>query len=119
GTLLRLPNSGGSRHFMGWNATAIPATNSSVTCIHHPAGDYMRVSKGTVAGTGQTACGGSFVNEIRVNWIDSLTEGGSSGSAILNSNNEVIGDESGCGPENCSGTSAPNNYDWYGSFYHF
>lgn len=119
GTLVRLPDSGGSRHFAAWNATAIPSNNSSVVGIHHPAGDYMRVSKGTVTGTGETSCGGSFVNEIRIDWIDSLTEGGSSGSAIFNSNWEVIGDESGCGPENCSGSSAPGNYDWFGSFYHF
>ena len=119
GTLVQLTSSGGSRTFAAWNATSIPANNSNITGIHHPAGDYMRVSKGTVGGTGQTSCGGSYVNEIRVNWIDSLTEGGSSGSGIFNDSYELVGDESGCGPENCSGTSAPGNYDWYSSFYHF
>lgn len=118
-TLLLLNGNVGQRHFMGWNATAVPAVGTNITCIHHPAGDYMRVSKGTVTATGERACGNSYTNEIRIDWIDSLTEGGSSGSAIFNDNFEVVGDESGCGPENCNGSSAPGNYDWYGSFFHF
>jgi hypothetical protein len=66
----------------GWDATAVTA-GSAMTAIHHPAGDWKKVSLGNIAGfsfLGSPYPTGSF---IAAQWSLGATEPGSSGSGIF------------------------------------
>jgi len=89
--------------------------------LHHPRGDLLKISLGNLRGqTFCTApssgtsfqCGGSTGNYYQVGWSQGTTEGGSSGSALFNSANQVIGTLYG-GSSSCSSTSSP---EFYGRF---
>lgn len=95
--------------WVGWNAGAI-ANGTSVACVHHPSGDYKRISFGSTASN--PVCGGA--NHFRVNWTDGPTEPGSSGSGVFRStasSKQLIG-QLHCGPSSCG--SETN--DSFGSF---
>ncbi|HYC35007.1 MAG TPA: choice-of-anchor J domain-containing protein [Usitatibacter sp.] len=73
--------------YAGWDA-AQPAVNTPMTAIHHPQGDYKKVSLGRVTGFGSAGdlASGNF---MRVDWTGlstGVTEGGSSGSGIFSGN---------------------------------
>ena len=76
--------------FAGWDASTISA-GSSIIGLHHPRGDLLKLSLGTVVGQSscttvsatQFSCSGSTGNFYRVTWSQGTTEGGSSGSAIF------------------------------------
>ena len=95
--------------FMGWTVSSIPNGTDSV-CLHHPAGDYMRISYGDRVSFG--VCGSSSFY-YGVTWNDGVTEPGSSGSAIMrDSDNKLYGVLT-CGASSCSNTSGA---DGYGNF---
>jgi hypothetical protein len=98
--------------WVGWNAKAIP-NGLGVTAIHHPDGDYKRISFGTKGGV--NTCG-SFTfpesNHVRVNWTDAPTEPGSSGSGIFRGDNQQLFGQLHCGPSACGNET----HDSYGSF---
>lgn len=81
GALLRLngtPPAGAV--FAGWDAATLSA-GTALTAIHHPSGDWKKVSLATMGGFQQlTNPTGSFVV---ANWNSGVTESGSSGSAIF------------------------------------
>lgn len=68
--------------FLGWSIQPA-AVNDPITVLHHPAGEYQRITLGDI--TRQTP---SF---WKVRYSQSSTEGGSSGSPLINSNYQVIG----------------------------
>lgn len=109
-TLLELPSVPSGRTFLGWTTSAVAYSNgTSLYRLSHPSGApqaYSTHSVSTSAGT----CG----SWPRGAWIYSrdtygATEGGSSGSPVLNSSGQVVGQLSGaCGtnPEDpCDDTS--------------
>jgi len=107
-TLLRLhesPPDGVT--YLGWT-TALPTSSETVTCIQHPNGLDKRISFGHKA-----AAGAGFEDFTGVRWYDGVTEGGSSGSPLLNAQHVVIGQlyggNSGC--NNLDGTDVFGRFD--------
>jgi hypothetical protein len=108
--------------YAGWSQT-LPALNIQVGGVHHPAGEKQKLSLGKVGGYGLcTQSGGSISctsssasasNHIRATWDQGLTEGGSSGSGLFDTQNKaLIGTlHAGSTYSACSG-----NYDFYGRF---
>jgi hypothetical protein len=93
--------------WLGWNAGALVA-GTQVACVHHPSGDFKRISFGTTANN--PVCGGA--NHFRVNWTHGPTEPGSSGSGAFRSNTKQLVGQLHCGPSSCG--SETN--DSFGSF---
>lgn len=89
----------------GWNASYIGKT-TAVELFHHPAGDKLKFSAGSATNSNS--------RYFKVNWHTGTTEPGSSGSALLNPENQVIGTLS-SGVSSCS---APNSPDYFGRFSH-
>lgn len=119
----------------GWSKTA--TASSSGVCIHHPAGDVKKISTYNTtltSGTFETSSDGQTTETGATNayWVvpwattangKSLTEGGSSGSPLFNSNGLVVGTLTGGGsqceydPETHHG---PNSREYYGKMsYHW
>ena len=106
-------------YFAGWDAGTQPLA-SAVVGLHHPKGDLLKASFGSVSsltacaatsGT-QFQCSGSSGNYYRVTWNQGSTEGGSSGSALFRDGTYVIGTLYGGG----SSCAAPSSPDFYGRF---
>lgn len=94
--------------YAGWNKSLEPS--DFTYGVHHPAGDIMKVAIDLNSPT--------LVNESRFWYIDSwdygVTEGGSSGSGLFNSEGQLIGQLQG-GYAGCNGTSYNGLYDQYGA----
>ena len=105
--------------FAGWDASVQPA-GTAVVGLHHPKGDLLKISKGSVssqascASTGGTnfQCTNTPGNYYRVIWSEGTTEGGSSGSAIFKNGTQVIGTLYG-GSSSCTSQASP---EFYGRF---
>jgi len=82
--------------------------------LHHPSGDLKKFSRGIVQGLTnyQSDASSPTGTHIRVIWNAGTTEGGSSGSGLFNSNDELVGTLHG-GYASCAATGRP---DWYGRF---
>ncbi len=100
-------------YYNGWNA--VNQASSFGVSIHHPAGDFKKVS--TYNSTLQSTEWGNVVQNThwRVNWAATanghgVTEGGSSGSPIFNGSGLIIGQLTG-GSSFCN---EPDNPDLYG-----
>jgi lysyl endopeptidase len=89
--------------YLGWTTSAL-STNAPITVIHHPAGTFKRITFGKV-----TQTSGNF---WRVVYSESSTEGGSSGSPLLNSSKQIVG-QLYAGTASCTNTSG---YDKFGKF---
>mgnify|MGYP001185250841 CR=1 FL=1 len=91
------------------------AAASSGVSIHHPSGDIKKISTYTQALTSTTWSGpASLGTHWRVYWSATanghgVTEGGSSGSPIFNSDGLVVGDLSG-GSSYCTNTNGSDSY---------
>ncbi|MDX1570114.1 MAG: serine protease [Xanthomonadales bacterium] len=118
-TLLQLAATpGGTRAYLGWNNAEIAFTDGAgLHRISHPGGSpqaYSAHNVDTSKGTCRTW--------PRGNWIYSTdtvgaTEGGSSGSPVLNSNGEVVGQLSGgCGTNVNVSCDSENNATVDGAF---
>lgn len=103
-------------NFLGWDRSGSLA--ASGLCFHHPAGDIKKISmfnnKLESGSYGGNVSGTHFV----VNWSRTtngygVTEGGSSGSGLLNSNGQLIGTLTG-GTSDCGGSVL----DMYGKLYY-
>jgi len=73
--------------FAGWNPNA-PAAGAAVVALHHPEGDLLKVSQGTVQGftTPDSPPVSAGTNEFTaIQWNSGVTEPGSSGSGIFTS----------------------------------
>ncbi|HYC36469.1 MAG TPA: DUF4214 domain-containing protein [Usitatibacter sp.] len=70
--------------YAAWDSAAL-TVGTGLTAIHHPRGDWKKVTVGSVGALISGIEGGPSGNYIRANWSDALTEGGSSGSGIFTS----------------------------------
>jgi hypothetical protein len=91
----------------GWTSAAV-ADGTASTAIHHPSGDYKRISFGNKASN--TTCGGG--SHVRINWTSGVTEGGSSGSGIWRNDTQQLFGQLHCGPSACGNETN----DSYGAF---
>jgi PKD repeat protein len=124
--LLELNNTPPSNYnvvYNGWRANNYGGTGG--VGIHHPYGDIKKISTytsapGTATYYGQDETGASNAH-WRVYWVETttnhgVTEGGSSGSPLFDSNGIIFGTLSG-GSSYCD---SPNSPDLYGKFsYHW
>lgn len=97
-SFMRIRNSTpGGLAYAGWT-TASPGGSDLLSCIHHPDGAYKRISFATLDGSNS--------NFWIVQYHDGSTEGGSSGSPLLNASRRVIGQLRGgnAACDNMSGT---------------
>ncbi|MGD2109980.1 MAG: thrombospondin type 3 repeat-containing protein [Phycisphaerae bacterium] len=114
-SLIRLwddPHEG--QRFAGWS-TRFPIIPNDVHGVHHPGGSYKRYSYGFLPFISYAPCTLPLSRYFYAHWTWGLTEGGSSGSPLFDSNWNVIGQLYGrCGLSQCN---AP--YNWsaiYGRF---
>ncbi len=100
-------------YFAGWDRTS--GDSSSAVGIHHPSGQEKRISFEDDPTTTTSYLGTSVPGDgthIRViDWDLGTTEGGSSGSALFNQDQRVVGQLHG-GFAACGNDSS----DWYGRF---
>jgi hypothetical protein len=82
----------------GWTAEPVAdGTHSAV--IHHPSGDFKRISFGDRAHN--PVCGGDDSDHLRINWTDGPTEPGSSGSGVFRNDTQQLYGQLHCGPSAC------------------
>lgn len=94
-------------YYSGWDNSGITPTNQ--VCIHHPSGDYKKISfdnNAASAANWQSAACWRIAT-----WEDGTTEPGSSGSPLFDQNQRIIGQLFG-GTANCSN----NIDDYFGRF---
>lgn len=87
--------------------------------IHHPQGDIKKISTYTEKGTSTSWTGGSIYTHWLITWAETLnghgvTEGGSSGSPVFNSEKLIVGTLTGGGSA-CDSASLTEP-DYYGKF---
>ncbi|MDH4374135.1 MAG: trypsin-like peptidase domain-containing protein [Verrucomicrobiota bacterium] len=92
--------------YAGWNSDP-PAPGEALAGIHHPQGDYKRISIGVTQGEN--------TNFRTVRWTRGVTEVGSSGSPLFNAKQQVIGQLYG-GDSDCSNLDPSQQIDEYGRF---
>lgn len=93
--------------WVGWTSANV-ADGVASTSIHHPSGDYKRISFGNKASN--TSCGGA--SHVRINWTDGPTEGGSSGGGIFRNDTQQLYGQLHCGGSACGNETN----DDYGAF---
>ncbi len=77
--------------FAAWTTTIPASSGAAVKGIHHPGGSWKRFSSGLTTSS-SPICGGLPTTRFVYNdWSVGITEGGSSGSPLFNSNWEVVG----------------------------
>jgi len=116
-SLLQLANNApGGAYYSGWTS-GFQSTGTVVFGLHHPDGylppdipSYLRRSAGTITNTNGTCLASGY----RIDWTSGLTEPGSSGSGIWNSDGDLVGVLS-CG----SLATCSNPYDNYSKFADF
>jgi V8-like Glu-specific endopeptidase len=108
-----VPLGANGRLYMGWSDVQASA-GIDVHALHHPGGTRMSVSFGYISYLNKLT--NKYTSQIRVNWDEGATEGGSSGSALFkDSNYHVIGSLSNGPAPVCAG----NDYDNFASFARF
>lgn len=117
-TTLRTPADYGA-YYAGWEVSSSAPTSGAV--IHHPSGDDKKISLYTRAATAQNGicigstnnCSDGFrVDSWEVYWATGTTEGGSSGSGLLNQHKRIVGTLSG-GAGACSGLQNNGDPDYF------
>ncbi len=92
----------------GWTGGTIDNGTPS-TAIHHPSGDFKRISFGNK--NGSSGCGGGS-GHVQIGWTDAPTEPGSSGSGIFRNDTQQLYGQLHCGPSACGNETN----DDYGAF---
>ncbi len=96
-------------YYAGWDATGLAPTSG--VSVHHPSGDEKRISFFDTPARARTAnVDGQPVESWEVRWRRGITESGSSGGGLWNSDHRVIGQLSG-GNSSCDN---PDGADVYG-----
>jgi parallel beta-helix repeat protein len=100
-------------YYLGWDRTGNSGTGG--VGIHHPNGDVKKITIYTISPL-STTYANSTTNtngtHWKVQWSLGTTEGGSSGSPLINNNHKIIGQLHG-GGASCNALTSP---DWYGKF---
>ena len=98
--------------YLGWSA-APQELGTGVTCIHHPRGDYKRISFGALTpyGSNDSSYDPDFYHKVV--WSDGTTEPGSSGSPLLRTDTQQIIGQLYGGYASCTWLDGP---DFYGRF---
>jgi V8-like Glu-specific endopeptidase len=94
--------------YNGWSRST--SASSSATCIHHPMGDIKKISHSSAI----SFVTYSGVSSWKTTWSGAVTEPGSSGSPLFNSEGLIVGQLYG-GPSYC-GASSIDMHDYYGRF---
>lgn len=102
-------------YFNGWDRST--TASGGGVCIHHPAGDIMKISTYTSTPVSSQWNFNGLSSHWKVYWSltvtnKGVTEGGSSGSPLFNNSKRIIGDLTG-GGSYCTQSSNP---DYYGKF---
>jgi len=103
--------SGYDVYFAGWSRSTLLISNT--TCLHHPSGDVMKISKDDnppVLSGFPLPTGDDYWKVV--DWDLGTTEGGSSGSPLFNPSGKLIGQERG-GSAACGNDAS----DFYGALY--
>lgn len=109
-------DSGISTYYLGWDRTE--DSSAGGVGIHHPSGDVKKISTYTMSPQSTDYLDYTTISTAtywRVAWVATttnhgVTEGGSSGSSLINNNRRVIGQLHG-GYSSCSNLTES---DWYG-----
>ena len=100
-------------YYSGWTAVLFSSLSGKFFDIHHPVGDIKKISS-TMLGL---VTNSPIPTRYNVEWLDGVTEHGSSGSGLFNFNRRLIGTLS-FGlpvPDNCIGDIYAN----FGKFRNF
>ncbi len=103
--------------YAAWDSTTL-SNGTALTAVHHPAGDWKKVSLATMGGFGNIGSpSGSFIIST---WTLGVTEGGSSGSGIFTGVGSPVSEyrfRGGLygGPSSCT-APASERYDYYSRF---
>jgi lysyl endopeptidase len=105
-----------SLFWAGWTGKTVPDGTDS-TAIHHPSGDYKRISFGfkELSQICNQDAGTNAIKLVRIHWTDGVTEGGSSGSGIFKDDTQQLFGQLFFGPSFC-GVEEAGLYDCYGAF---
>jgi len=111
-------------YFLGWSRVNVPSENG--VTIHHPNGDIKKISTYVSPLESAEWSFNGLQSHWKVIWAATennwgVTENGSSGSPLFNSNGEMVGTLTG-GLAACdaSGALGPDKPDYYGKFsYHW
>jgi hypothetical protein len=88
-TFIRLADDpGDGQGFASWTTGS---ASGALTSIHHPQGTFKRVSIGALTGEPPVCSSFPTSNYWYLDWTTGITESGSSGSPLYNSNWEVVG----------------------------
>lgn len=105
-------------YYLGWDRTGL--SGDSAVCIHHPKGDTKKISTtdGQPFSSYWVSQGTDGDSHWKVGWALTLnghgmTQGGSSGSPLINNVHRVIGQLHG---SNCNNCNNPNGKSFYGKF---
>jgi hypothetical protein len=103
-------------YWSGWTSKA-PSDGTDAVAIHHPAGDYKRISFGmkNLSQICNEDAGTNSIALTRIEWNSGVTEPGSSGSGIFRADTGQLFGQLFFGPSAC-GVSSDSLYDCYGSF---
>ncbi|HOD49642.1 MAG TPA: trypsin-like peptidase domain-containing protein [Candidatus Hydrogenedentes bacterium] len=95
--------------YLGWS-TSPQTVGASVACIHHPSGDYKRISFGDLI------AGAAYSTVNRVGWNEGTTEQGSSGSPLMLADTHQIIGQLWRGTASCSMPREAGGWDEFGRF---
>ncbi|MCC6591266.1 MAG: PPC domain-containing protein [Bryobacterales bacterium] len=116
-TLLRLTDVPNGVVFSGWSADPVDM-GAALTGVHHPAGDYRRLSQGRRAADSTMGTGLVRDRFYSVQWAAGHTEGGSSGSGLFSAPGRLVGTLYG-GLRTATGVTKCDldpDYSFYGRF---
>jgi len=113
--------------FVGWNVSASTAAGLSVTGIHHPKGEYTRISFGSIkaysvctpSGDESFTCNGAGSGSstfYAIAWGSGVTEQGSSGSGLFLDNGKYLIGQLYGGTATSTTVCDAGSTDWFGRF---
>jgi hypothetical protein len=107
--------------FLGWNNSPIASSNGAALYrISHPAGAPQAYSSHNVDANSPTCTGWPRGERIYSTDDVGATEGGSSGSPVVNASGEIVGQLSGCCGFNCGDVcDTGSNWTVDGAFAHY
>ncbi len=98
-------------YYAGWNNSTTAST--AQLSMHHPSGDIMKLARNDQTVTTINAQNTGIICWRIADWDYGVTEGGSSGSCLIDPNGRIVGQLLG-GFAACNGTVDNGTEDWYG-----